>query len=924
MLIEIRETKTGRVLNTIGPFKSSCVSVSFSPDGQWIAGAAQSGWATVWNAETGEKLFSVEAHTGGARRAVFSPDGRMLATCGWDETAAVWNIADGSLRYRIEKQGLALSDVKFTPEGKLLITSTGSYHDWRKPGTIKCWMAEDGKFVRTLGSHDTEIKGLLFDAGGWHIISYGVNGVKIWSRFNSKLHHAIAAGTTVTAASVSPDGNTLYAGERSGRTMVYDLETGKIKRTLEGHEELVYDIQASADGSLFASSSKDGTVKLWRGERMPILSREFQIADDPENTFCVAYSPDGSLLAVGGKDKTISLFDAKTRKVLRQLSGHTGMVFRVVFTKDGNSLLSGGSDGTVRLWDASTGEELAKWTPGGTTLGVRSLALSPDGKQFAAGNWDGETRVWDLESRKELFQLPKQSLPISGLAFSPDGKIIASCTGRWQNPNPAGVVLLWNAQTGKNLATFSDPAADIKGLLFTEDGKTLISYAYATEKALSIWDVADKKLLRTYSHDRTITAAAVSGNQLAFADFRGGICLMNLKQGLITQRTAGHSNQVSNVTFSPDGLHLASVDLDGILKLWSTETPELAIRQMPVPEARERNQLAETIRSWQSLTLGSATSLEMRKVKSLSPHGEQVWFAIYSPDGKTLATGGTDKDVKLWNAETMELIHTLSGHRAFTTHAAFSPDGKKVATVSWDADKTVKLWDVETGKLLASSQAHESGCRDVAFSPDGQFIATACEDHHVRLFTPDLALSQSIDVGLNVYSLAFSPDGKMLAVGTGNWRDNKPGHITLYNPEDGKKIKEFANSEGYVFDLQFLKDGKHLLAGNARVGCAIWNVETGQIEESYRPDQDTRWVEISRDETRLIACTKPGLVQIWNRNESQPIASFKASEKFVHCATFAPDGKHVLVADEAGALSVWEMKPSAQTQVAKIPESTQP
>ncbi len=919
--IEIRETKTGNVLKTIGPFKSSCASVSFSPDGQWIAGAAQSGWATVWNAETGEKLFSVEAHPGGARRANFSPDGGMLATCGWDETAAVWNLPDGSLRYRIDQQGLALSDVKFTPEGKLLITSTGSHHEWQKPGTVKCWMAEDGKFVRTLGSHDAEIKGLLFDAGGWHIISYGVNGIKIWSRFDSKLHHAIAAGTTITAASVSPDGNTLYAGERSGRTTVYDLETGKIKRTFEGHEELVDDISASADGTLIASSSKDGSVKIWPGERMPVLTREFQLHDDPVESLSVAYSPDGSLIAVGGKDKTISLIDAKTKTVKKELSGHNGMVFRMVFAPDGKSLLSGSSDGTVRLWDVETGRKIASWTAHAEKISmVRSVAISPDGERIAAGNWDGETRVWDVKTRELVFELPKQSLPISGLAFSPDGEILAGCTGSWQNANAAGIVFLWSPAAG--LAKLEGHSQCINGVLFTADGKTLISWGNA--KTIRFWDVDKKSLVRTYVHDRTITAAAVSGDQLAFGDFRGGVCLMDLKRGVVTQRTGGHFNLIGNMAFSPDGSEIATASHDSYFKLWSAKMPELAIRQMPVPEAGERNQLAETIRGWQSLTLGGATSLEMRKLKSLSPHGEQVWFAIYSPDGKTLATGGTDKTVKLWNAETMELIHTLSGHRAFTTRAAFSPDGKKVATVSWDADKTVKLWDVETGKLLASAQAHESGCRDVAFSPDGQFIATACEDHHVRLFTPDLALSQSIDVGLNVYSLAFSPDSKILAVGTGNWRDNKPGHITLYNPEDGKKIKEFADSEGYVFDLQFLKDGKHLLAGNARVGCAIWNVETGKIEESYRPDQDTRWVEISRDETRIIACAKPGLVQIWDRNESQPIASFKASEKFVHCATFAPDGKHVLVADEAGALSVWEMKPSAQTQVAKIPDSTQP
>ena len=259
----------------------------------------------------------------------------------------------------------------------------------------------------------------------------------------------------------------------------------------------------------------------------------------------------------------------------------------------------------------------------------------------------------------------------------------------------------------------------------------------------------------------------------------------------------------------------------------------------------------------------------------------------------------------------------MSGHQAFTTHAAFSPDNSRIATVSWDADRTVKVWEVATGKLLASSKAHGAGCRRVAFSPDGTMIATACEDGYLRLFTPELALSQSLNLGLNVTSVTFSPDSKRIAVGTGSWRDNKTGRVTLYDSETGKRIKELEKSDGYVFHLQFLKNGRHLLANNAGAGCSIWDVESGEMVETYRQEQDTRWVEISADEQRIIATHKPGMVSIWNRNQSTPVVSFEASDKFVHCATFSPDGKHFLVGDEAGALSLWEMRKPAQTQVAE-------
>jgi tricorn protease-like protein len=146
------------------------------------------------------------------------------------------------------------------------------------------------------------------------------------------------------------------------------------------------------------------------------------------------------------------------------------------------------------------------------------------------------------------------------------------------------------------------------------------------------------------------------------------------------------------------------------------------------------------------------------------------------------------------------------------------------------------------------------------------------------------------------------------------------GRILLYDPQTGKMVKELEKSGGYVFHLQFLKDGKRLLAANGGAGCAIWNIETEEMEEIFRTANDTRWVELEREENRIIATARVGEVFLYHRSGVVANASVKASEKFIHCATFSPDGQHIAVADEAGELTIWEMTSPKQSPVAKSNE----
>jgi WD40 repeat protein len=144
-------------------------------------------------------------------------------------------------------------------------------------------------------------------------------------------------------------------------------------------------------------------------------------------------------------------------------------------------------------------------------------------------------------------------------------------------------------------------------------------------------------------------------------------------------------------------------------------------------------------------------------------HSATAWAAAISPDGKLLASGARDKQLRLWDVATGKLNATLIGHADSVGTVMFSPDGKQVATTG-ASDRTARLWDVATGQMLSTFAEHGGLVYDVAYAPDGKSIATACADDKIRVF--DIETGRNIatfDGGAN--SVTFSRDGQQLASG---------------------------------------------------------------------------------------------------------------------------------------------------------------
>ena len=610
-------------------------------------------------------------------------------------------------------------------------------------------------------------------------------------------------------------------GETDLRGFEWNYLSGlsRSRLALKGHTNLVNRVVFSPDGKHLASASTDGTVKVWdavKGEKLLDLSGH------TASVRAVAYSPDGKRLASGGEDNVVRLWDARTGKELAVLRGHTGWVTGVAFAPDGKRLVSGGDDATLRVWDLTAdgqpaGEPLVLK---GHTAGLLCVAFGPEGRLVASGGWDRTVRLWDAVGGKLLHTLTGHDHWVSAVAFGPGGKRLASAG--WDK-----TVRVWNIDTGTPARpALSGYGSPVRYLAFSPDGQRLATLS--GDQSSKVWDLT--------------TGTEVSAGA-ATADHIRGVGFSADGQLLISVRFDYSGRFLDAGTVAVLDGHTSAVHAVAFRRAKKGATPEL------VSAGADR-----VVRIWQLNENGQG---EERLV--LTGAEGPVRCVACSPDGRTVAGGGEDGKVRLWDAADGKQRRVLSGHEGWVRGVAFSPDGKLLASCGMDG--TVLLWDLadegSEGTALFALKGHEGPVYAVAFSRDGKRLASAGTDGSVREWDPVARRELRVLRGKGqMRAVAYGPHGRLAS---GDW----DGKVWLWDA-GGKGTSLEGHTYG-VAGINFSPDGKRIASASEDRTVKLWDLATGKELLTLRgPEMGATGVAFSPDGMHLASSSWDQRVRVWH------------------------------------------------------------
>jgi WD40 repeat protein len=605
----------------------SVSALAFSPDSKALASGSWEGAVRLWEVRTGRELRRFTGHSDAVTCVAFSPDGKTLASGGRGENIRFWDVATGKERGRVirpQRLHPELTALAFAPDGKTL--ASGSFDNYDPH--IWLWVVPSGKLLRRWRAHRGGVIALAFAPGGKALASGGFAG---WNGPKQPTPDAYAAA-------------------------LWDPTTGKNLYRLRGHRVWAGAVAFSADGKTLVTAGAEPvrdnsqpfpgihpSLRRWRAADGKALGvREDKRIGDPQ---CLALSPDGKLLAAW-KIEPRAVWDVTRGKRLFALGGKDSVTW-AAFSPDGKFLATGHESGHLQIWDLAR-QKL--WLASRGQCGpVLSAAVSPNGKTLATASLDGTVWLWEMATGKPRRQFrpvarTKRAPTVWCVAFSPDGNRLAMA----QN----AAVSLWDVGTGKRLWKVQAARFRVQAVAFSPDGKVLASSrAWEADNSGRLWEAATGKLLRqldkTIESGRGIVAFSPDGRTLAGAD-RKGLYFWEAATGKLRY---WRKERAGRVAFAPDGIVLASVGKS--IGLWEVATGKpLGHLQGPVQDetmgelviSPDGRFLARARRNW--LLLWDLTT--GRQIRSFATGQGFLHALAFSPDGKFLVTAGGDGTALVW------------------------------------------------------------------------------------------------------------------------------------------------------------------------------------------------------------------------------------------------------------------------------------
>lgn len=937
-------------------------TVLYSPqDGRIISGS-ENGDVLVWNETTSQRLVHVDA--GGLLCVAVSANGKRIATACFEDAVRVWNGETAKHLFSLERRSFGSHCVAFSPDDRFLVSGD-------RDKTLRVWDASDGSFIRSLDGHADVVRSVAFGTKPNQLVTGSLDGtVKVWDMNTWEVQRTLRGhGDGVTGVAVSATGDWIVSSSFDASLRMWDARTGELVRMLNGHRGLVWDVAMSHDGKWIVSAGSDGTIRVWdtvSGRPIDALkgltneSRCVTVAPDGKHVAScgsdgtillwnvagnpapsifklgseekvLAFSPTLDRIAAASDDRTIRVWNAMTGELIgtsqprkdqpTENEAYGRMLSEMVFDSSGEQIAIGSYGGTVEIWDTTTCRLLH--TLPAHDGQVADITFSRDDKRIATGGHDGLVAVFDTSDGRLLHSLRGHTEEVTVVEFSPDGTRIAS--GSWD-----GIVKIWDAGTGQELHTLMRRHASwISTIVFSRGGLRFITLSgeheldWATDKTIRLWDVKSGDLVHELKGHTTSVCSATfnsDGTRIVSASRDGTVKVWNANSGAHIRTLLAHSEGRCHAEFSPNRGNVrlvSSSSADETVKVWDAEGRVCLFELSGISGEVTFDATGKEIQSWNVDSDGNLRVQRWKATPRSAPfviseaHTFHVGAAIFSGDGRQIVSGGGDCVVKVWDAESGELVHTLVGHSNSVTSIAISDDGERI--ISGDDHGHVKVWDASTGELRRTLD-------DVPqLGGSVQSVAIVKEDDPLVLFSNELGAAGiwNVTTGKLVSILqqdesyfgaaAHSPDGKTLVTVNCEKYLQGVGTASLWEMETGKRLLSFGEDRKDLCAVAFSPDGKQIVSGGLGGAVCLWNVATGEQTRVIGEHGTTvNCVAFSPGGDTIASGSGDGTVRLWNAATSELLHTVVA-DAGSNSIDFDRNGQTIVVAHTDGCLRVWNV-----------------
>jgi WD40 repeat protein len=562
---------SGRVRTLLDAHPGGVTCLAVSLDGRLCVSGGADKRIQLWDLDKPALIESLESHRDRISGVCFAPGGGTFASASWDGTIRIWPASGHKEKQVIQTELEQITSVVFLPDGARVAAGNegGGFGVWRLDAPDAPALFLPFKRGVRLGSPPS--------SGSDSLLLGGAEGELVISPLaGSNRHNTWRALSAVTGVAFLPPGKRVVAGCADGRIAVVNatFEEADPQLLFTEHTKPITGIAPFAEGNFVASSSEDGTVRIWD-------TRTEEPEREPIHSVCrLTFSPDGLVFLSAGHGGQLKLWDATTGELLLNYPGHEGVILDGRFSPDGSRIISCGQDGTARIWSTADGNELRRLNV--ETGAVSQASFSRDGKLLLTGEGPEDfpatpvdpkrlfsLRVWDASSGRPLRSLPAHRGGILALAVSSRGVVTGGADGKMK---------LWDPNSWREILSFDADPDSVRGITILPDGCRCISIG--SQRALRIWDLLTGKEVHSLQLGDSPLSVSAGSSQHGSRQEHGLLLLCGMGNGTMRLRDGAAGGEmhlfeitreggISATALSPDGRLAVSATTQSLLHRWS-------------------------------------------------------------------------------------------------------------------------------------------------------------------------------------------------------------------------------------------------------------------------------------------------------------------------------------------------------------------